>query len=182
MGDYDHLVGELKPGDQGWLPLDEAGIPSGPATLKPPPELNAKAAHVMHVIEPDEDEDILVSSTGAPLVPPLNSNVDKRTTPGVPEVPPVLNSLEPSTAECGSADFTLVFAGSGFTPNSVIVFNNFDEPTVFVSENSVTTIVKPSLFVVAAEVDSYIRNGDVESEHKLFTFTEPAARRAGMRR
>ena len=48
-------------------------------------------------------------------------------------------------------DVTLHVQGTGFTPETVILFNGLEEPTVFVSATDVTTLVKPSLFLVPAD-------------------------------
>lgn len=88
--------------------------------------------------------------------------------PEAPDEPAVLDSIEPATAARGSADFTLHCIGSGFTAESVIYFNNGPEPIIFVSENEVTTVVKPSL--VSAAVTVPVRVDDSDSID--FTFTE----------
>jgi hypothetical protein len=104
--------------------------------------------------------------TPAPSVPP----------PEQP-APPTLASLNPATAVCGdAADVTLTVNGEGFTDTSVIRFNGYDEPTTFVSENSLTTIVKPSLFTVPADVPCAVRNADQLSNELAFSFTAAAAR------
>jgi hypothetical protein len=97
-----------------------------------------------------------------------------------PDVAPVVVSLTPDTAVAGDADdITMVVGGTGFTPTSVIVFNGFDETTVFIDDTQVSTIVKPSLFTVPDEVPCSVRNGTEESEDELlFIFTEPAQRGA----
>jgi len=178
MGNFDHLVGELQPGDHGWLPLDEAGSPTGPATLDPPPGPDAKACSVFSPIGVGIDK--LVSSSGAPLDPPLNSNVDKRPPghgEGVEEDPPILDSLEPAEAEVGGPDLTLRCLGSGFSAASVIVFNGGDEVTMFVSETELTTGVKPSLVSMSVPVPVQVRNGLQPeapiSAPQTFTFVDP---------
>jgi hypothetical protein len=170
MGEFDNLVGELSPGDYGWLPLDEAGNPSGPATLAPPPGPNAKACHVY---SPPEGDDLLVTATGAPIVPPLNSNIDKRTGDEPADPAPTLGSISPITAECGSADITLTCTGTGFTPNSVIVFNGGEEPTTFVSETELTTGVKPSLVTEPVSVLVTVTDDGNTTYPQTFDFTEP---------
>src|SRR3954466_16401910 len=99
-GQFDDLVGELSPGDHGWLPLDEAGNPTGPATLQPPPPpALACAVRVTAEVPLPDGYDLLVSETGAPLVPPLTSNVDKRDPDTyVAPVKPTITSLTPNTA------------------------------------------------------------------------------------
>jgi len=185
-GPYDHLIGELTPGAKGWLPLDDAGVPSGPATLQPPPALNAKAASVQanRTSPVPEDEHALYTSSGAEIVPPLNSNVDRRVTPGEPVAPatPVLYSLTPNTAVANDpTDITMVVNGSGFTAESIIVFNGNDEPTTLISDTGVSTVVKPSLFVVEATCPVEVRNGEAVSNSIGFMFTTPAARRGSRR-
>jgi len=185
MGAYDDLVGELQPGDLGWLPLDEAGIPNGPATISPPPGPNAKAANVMSPIYKEgETGDLLVSSSGAPLVPPLNSNVDRRygdTAPPPPE-PPVLNSISPSSADFGTPAISVTFAGSGFTPNSVAVIDGVDAATTFVSGNSVTAQIDPSVELAVRDISVLVSEGEVDTLPQIFSFTQAPARSGTSRR
>ena len=98
---------------------------------------------------------------------------------------PEIEELEPDEVEAGSAeDITMHVHGSGFTDKSVITFNGLDEPTVFVSESEVTTIVKPSLFTVPAVCPVTVKNGAYESEEVEFEFLEaetPAASRQSKR-
>jgi len=183
MGDYDNLVGELAPGQKGWLPLDEGGYPTGPATLEPPPGPNAKACSVMaSPADAPEGSDVLVSASGAPLIAPLNSNVDRRVEGGAdfpgPTPPTVtLDSISPNEAEVGGADIYLVATGSGFTENSVILFNNGEEATEFIDSSQVGTTVKPSLASGPISVPVQVREGVTTTPAQTFTFTEaPIAR------
>jgi hypothetical protein len=90
--------------------------------------------------------------------------------------PPVITSLEPNTVIMGGRDLIMRVLGREFTEESVIVFNGGDEPTTFVSENEVSTGVKPSLVSAAIVVPVLIRNADgQESEPFDFTFTESTA-------
>ena len=84
--------------------------------------------------------------------------------------PPVLTSLSPATAVSGDPEFTLSCIGTGFTSLTVINFAGVDEPTIFVNDTEVTTIVKPSLFAPAT-VPVYVRNGSQASGSASFTFT-----------
>jgi|KBSMisStaDraftv2_1062788.scaffolds.fasta_scaffold107992_3 hypothetical protein len=79
-GPYDHYIGKLWPGAYGWLPLDEAGTPIGPAHPNPPTEGSEQpACHVLANPKiPLGDEDALITSTGAPITDHMTSNVDKR--------------------------------------------------------------------------------------------------------
>jgi len=52
---------------------------------------------------------------------------------------PVLTELSPNTAVIGIPSFTLHVLGTGFKAGDTIFFNNYQEPTTFVSETEVTT-------------------------------------------
>jgi len=86
---------------------------------------------------------------------------------------PTITSLDPDSAETGSADITMTVNGTNFNEDSVIVFGQHDEPTTFISDTQVSTGVKPSLFAPAT-VPVAVRNGPAESEAVNFTFTEAA--------
>jgi hypothetical protein len=89
-----------------------------------------------------------------------------------PAQAPVLSSLSPASAVAGdAADITMTVNGTGFTPGSVIVMNGYDEPTTVMSTTQVRTGVKPSLFVVPADVPVLVRNSDKTSNELTFTFT-----------
>jgi hypothetical protein len=85
---------------------------------------------------------------------------------------PVLSALTPDTAVSGADDLTLSCTGTSFTDKSVIMFGSVSEPTTFVSDTEVTTVVKPSLFAPAV-VPVTVRNGASGSNALDFTFTEP---------
>ena len=89
-----------------------------------------------------------------------------------PPAPPELTSLSPNTAVSGDAtDITMSCIGSGFTPDSIIVFNGYIEPTTFVSDTEVTTGVKPSLFAVPAVCPVEVHTGSQVAGPIDFTFT-----------
>jgi hypothetical protein len=87
------------------------------------------------------------------------------------ESAPSLTSIEPSTAESGAEDLTLVVTGENFTAQSVIIFGTMDEPTTLQADGTLTTGVKPSLFAPAV-VPVSVRNGPLHSGPLDFTFTE----------
>lgn len=90
---------------------------------------------------------------------------------------PTLSSLTPDTAVIGDADLTLQVNGTNFTDTSVIVFNGGEEPTEFVSDVLVTTIVKPSTATVEGAFPVLVRQGGYDTRPLSFTFTaatEPA--------
>ena len=88
---------------------------------------------------------------------------------------PVIDSLDPNTAELGSADVTMRVLGSNFDEGSTIYFAEQPEPIVFVSENEITTGVKPSLGWGAVTVQVAVqKSDDTVSNEMPFTFTEAA--------
>lgn len=87
---------------------------------------------------------------------------------------PTINSITPNTAESGSPDLELTVVGTNFNEGSVLVFGDQDERTNLTADNSLTTIVKPSLFAPAA-VPVSVRNGPARSSSADFTFTDPGA-------
>ena len=76
--DTSALVGELLPGQSGWLAIDADGNPAGTATLLPPP-IGTPACSVMRGPDPVPiGHDALTTLAGAPLVAPLNPSSDRR--------------------------------------------------------------------------------------------------------
>lgn len=180
-GQYDHLIGELTPGATGWLPLDDAGTPSGPATLQPPPGPNAKACSVLASPQDEIDNgaDALVTLTGAPITDHMESNVDRRAPGGqAPPQTPVVNSLTPASCAIGDADFTLVVNGQFFTAESVIHFAGQDEPTTFTDASHISTGVKPSLWGAPVVVKCSVKNGSATSNEVDFEFTDASGARS----
>ena len=173
-GQFDDLAGELTPGDTGWLPLDESGNPTGPATLLPPPP-PALACPVMvnSEVPLPEGHSYLLSESGAELVPPLQSRSDPRPDDWVAPEVPVIISLTPNTAVSGDPDLEMMIEGTGFTPDSVIIFAGQDEPTDYFSATSIGTGVKPSLFAPAI-CPVTVRNPTGVSNSVDFEFTAPA--------
>lgn len=167
------LVGELAPGESGFLPLDANGTPSGPATKVQ----TAESSVVVKAGYTDQGEAPLITPSGAPItdqMEPFHSVVYEFDDSVAPPISAVLESILPNTAELNSPDVTLHCIGTGFTPSSVIYFAGQPEPIVFVSAEEVTTVVKPSLPWGAVTVNVSVD----DSEALPFTFTEPAARTA----
>jgi hypothetical protein len=84
-----------------------------------------------------------------------------------------VTGLDPTSVLCGAADFPLHVLGTGFTSTSVILFNLSEEPTVFVSDRELTTIVKASLASTPITVPVSVVGAAASVD---FTFL-PAARR-----
>lgn len=85
--------------------------------------------------------------------------------------------LDPAVARVGDPATTLRVRGAGFVPGAVIVWNDGDEPTTFVSPAEVTTIVNPATAVVATSLTVTVRNpdGTVAEPPAWFTFLDAGA-------
>lgn len=93
---------------------------------------------------------------------------------GVGENAPLVASLDPESMNVPGPDAPILVIGSGFTEESVIIWNGGDEETEFVSPTKVRTTVKvstveaPLPFTLPVQV----RNEDQVSNALQFTFTE----------
>ena len=85
-GPYDGMVGELLPGESGWLPLDAQGVPVGPAVRELPDPSTTRSCRVM-ANGVDQPGDILVTNTGAPITPIMQPNTDVLPWTAPPEIP-----------------------------------------------------------------------------------------------
>lgn len=178
-GLYDDQVGELAPGQTGWLPLDDAGVPSGPATVNPPPGPNAKACSVKHNEQEavDDGADVLVSSSGAPLSPPLQSNVDRRAPGAEPPPPevlvPTITLITPDTAPAG-VDLALAIAGNDLDGATEVLVNGTSSAATGDATNITTTVLAATLVEGAASVVVSTPNGATNS--LSLTVTAPVGR------
>lgn len=90
-------------------------------------------------------------------------------------VAPTVTGIDPDTAVAGDAtDITLHVLGTGFTPTTKILFNGNEEPIVFLNSTDITTIVKPSIFVVPAVCPVSVVGAEASFDF-TFTAAEPAA-------
>ena len=85
-GAYDNLVGELFPGESGWLPLDAVGQPAGPSVREFPDPATTRACRVM-ANGAGQPGDVLVTNTGAPITPVMQANSDVLPFTAPPEIP-----------------------------------------------------------------------------------------------
>ena len=114
---------------------------------------HAKAQHLSSINEPPGSD---VIPGGGPTVPP--------------ELPPlVLSDISPDTMVVGSGTFTLTVTGSGFGPESVVVFDDADVATTLVSATELTADCPVS--DVAAVVDVEVHRGEDMSDVLQFEFT-----------
>lgn len=164
-------------------PLQGSSMAGYPPTLIPAPGLLTERADELSA-EGDFESPGQFDLSGNPVHTSLPAPEDSGGAPGPgpepePGLEPTLTSIDPDTAELGSADVTLHCHGTNFTDTSVVYFANQSEPAVFVSDTELTTIVKPSLGWGAVPVDVWVQQGSVETAHLAFTFTEAAPLAAG---
>jgi hypothetical protein len=163
-GAYDSLIGELTPGQSGWLPLDDAGTPSGPATIQPPPGPNAKACSVKasSTEEVAQGWDALLTSTGAPITDHNVSNVDRRfpNDPANPApVTPNITSLTPATGPAG-ADLALTVLGNNLTgATAVTVAGTASVPTSASGTAVEATVLAATMVAGTLQVSVTTPNG-----------------------
>jgi hypothetical protein len=81
-------------------------------------------------------------------------------------------SMAPATAVHGGADVTVIFNGTGFTPETSIIWNGSPEVTTYISPTQVSTLVKPSLVSGAVTVNNAVQKpGEVPTATRPFVFT-----------
>ena len=91
-----------------------------------------------------------------------------------PVTVPEVTSLSPASAAIGDPYFDIHVHGTDFTPESKIVFNGFEEPTVFVSATELTTGVNMPLWLAPVTVPVSVLSVDgVMSNSVDFEFTAP---------
>jgi len=85
---------------------------------------------------------------------------------------PVLTSLTPNELPVWAQDTEVFWNGSNFTEASVIIWNNGEEATKFISATQLSTIVKPSTVQVPPpySLQTSVKTGDKESAKLDFTF------------
>jgi hypothetical protein len=115
----------------------------------------------------------------APVLPPGHGNTSLNEPPGsdvgggaaTPPVaePLVLSDISPDALVVGSGTFTLTVTGSGFTEDAVVVFNDLDVPTTFVSATELTADCPVE--AAATIVDVEVHRGEDMSDVLMFEFT-----------
>jgi hypothetical protein len=83
---------------------------------------------------------------------------------------PVIGALDPESCAVGDPDFTLKILGAEFYAGSVINFAGHDEPTTLNADGTLSTGVKPSLWLNPVTVPVVVRNLDKTSNEAEFTF------------
>jgi hypothetical protein len=127
---------------------------------------------------------VLASSLASAVIgtfaaPPVGAQRGPAVAPPPDEAPLVLDSLVPAAAVLGDPSFTLHVHGSGFRPDSAIIWNGSPEPTTFVGPGELTTGVDMSTAINAIDLPVMVRHvTGAESNALPFTFSAAAARRS----
>lgn len=98
---------------------------------------------------------------------------------GALDAAPTLTSVEPPSLPAPGPDSQVAFHGTGFNEDTTINWNGGDEPTEFISETEVRTVVKPSTVQAPLPftLPVYVHNAGIGSNVLEFTFTEAEGRR-----
>jgi hypothetical protein len=123
-------------------------------------------------VPPEATKETAVSKSHVP--PDVEQGPDWETIPPGAAPTPTLEFIAPATLNVPGPDAELVLVGAGFTSTSIIVWNNGDEATEFVSNAELRTIIKPSTVeaTLPFTLPVYVRNGSIRSNSVDFTFTE----------
>ena len=107
--------------------------------------------------------------------PSINEPPSRDAAPPEPPPPLVLTSIEPaSIVVSAELDFGITVTGSGFDAASVIVFDDEELATTFVSETELTA--RPAMAAAPAIVDVEVSRGEELSDVLTFEFTAVAGR------
>jgi len=159
-------IPSAEPGKGGIVDPNSLGMPQGGVAPNAPMQPQAKEGEQLpadallrlHSINEPPGSNVLPGEGGPNQIP------------DGAELPPlVLSDIDPDTMVVGTGTLTLTVTGSGFTPNSVVVFDDADTPTTFVSQTQLTADVPVS--DVAAVVDVEVDRGDDMSDVLSFEFT-----------
>jgi hypothetical protein len=125
---------------------------------------------------PDHD---LPAREAPPVVQPKGTGVGGRAVARDVDAPTTaLTSLLPPSAAIGDPTFAIRVIGSGFDASSVINFASQDEPTTFVSDTELTTIVDMTLWLgadpaIPVLVRTLVEGVPEETDTLLFVFDPP---------
>lgn len=88
-----------------------------------------------------------------------------------PPAPLTITAIEPSSASITDADFEGHIRGTGFTEDSVIIWNGAEEPTRFVDSTDIWTTVVPSVVTAPTTVNVHVVSDGQATGILPFTWT-----------
>ena len=150
------------------IPSSKPGGPPGPVV--DPTTLGMEQGGVAPASADLKEAPVLPPGHGnASLNEPAGSDVGGgAVTPPVAD-PLVLSDISPDTLVVGSGTFPLSVTGSGFTEDAVVVFNDLDVPTTFVSATELTADCPVEAAPTIVDVE--VHRGEDMSDMLMFEFT-----------
>jgi hypothetical protein len=92
------------------------------------------------------------------------------------QAPPTLDAIEPDGLPIGkTAAFDLTVIGEGFTNRSIVVFDDEELPTTYITSRRL--IVHPAMAASPGEVDVEVHDGEEMSDVLTFEFADSAGRK-----
>ena len=128
-----------------------------PEYLKPPPPVFVLGPNAVYIVD-------------ASYWPKKAEQIREEVNPPSGEL--ALISIEPDTLPVWAQDTEVFFNGANFTENSMIVWNNGEEPTKFINSGVLSTIVKPSTVQAPLPftLEAYVVEGENDTARLTFTF------------
>jgi hypothetical protein len=149
------------------IPSGERG--AGPGPIVQPESTSGGVAPPAAAQQHTEEQELAIALHVPSINEPPGSNIATGDA-GPAELPPlVLSDVDPDAMVVGSGTFALTVTGSGFTQESVVVFDDADAPTTFVSQTELRADCPVS--ATAATVDVEVHRGDDMSDVLSFEFT-----------
>jgi hypothetical protein len=111
----------------------------------------------------------------AVLIAQMNELTTAKIISGEEAPVPTLSSLAPASLACGGPDKVVKCTGSNFDLRSVIFFNGYPNPTIYVSPTELETTVRASIATTPGAYPVFVRTtqpGGGDSAPLNFTFTD----------
>ena len=160
--------------DPNTLGMDQSqrGVPPPPATNQPeqwPKHDQAQQQQAAPEQQHTDEQDLAMRNHLPSINEPPGSNIMTGDA-GPVELPPlVLSDISPDAMVVGSGTFSLTVTGEGFIPDCVVVFDDAEVPTSFVSQTELHADCPVA--DVAGVVDVEVHRGDDMSDVLVFEFT-----------
>ena len=151
------------------IPSSKPGGPPGPVV--DPTTLGMEQGGVAPAYpDPKAAERTTAPAENNSINEPPGSSLGGPTEPPPEQLEPlVLSDVRPDAMVVGSGTFPLTVTGSGFTEDAVVVFNDLDVPTTFVSATELTADCPVEAAPTIVDVE--VHRGEDMSDVLVFEFT-----------